>query len=147
MMGTAMRERDPVALMHEAQRMNTEAELEEILAKWHQWQQGYRLVKAFNDRALVVGEYEASRDSKRKHLDLERADEELDDYRMRQVDFEVSEMEHPHKAAIYELARCLTTGVYVWISPRLPSDKEVREVIVRNARRILTARLQSAGVM
>lgn len=74
-------------------------------------------------------------------------DEEITSKIMRAVDFQVSEMQDPHRSAIYVLARNCYTGRSVWISPRLPANVEERAVIVLEARNMLTRRLMSAGVI
>ncbi|RYF24997.1 MAG: hypothetical protein EOO23_09210 [Comamonadaceae bacterium] len=66
---------------------------------------------------------------------------------MKALDFHVGEMADPHRAAIYVLARNCYTGRSVWISPRLPTDREEREVVIQEARNRLTRSLMAAGVM
>jgi hypothetical protein len=75
------------------------------------------------------------------------ADDTVNTAQMKAVDFQVGEMKDPHRAAIHVLARNCYTGHAVWISPRLPADKETRVVIVLEARNMLTRKLMAAGVM
>lgn len=75
------------------------------------------------------------------------ADDTVNSAQMKAVDFHVSEMQDPHRAAIHVLARNCYTGRSVWISPRLPVDREERAVVVMEARIILTRRLMAAGMM
>ncbi len=56
-------------------------------------------------------------------------------------------MVDPHRAAALILARNCYTGRSVWISPRLPADREERAVVVLEARNMLTRRLMAAGVI
>jgi len=125
-------------------RNDSDAILDDILIRWHQWQGGAKVGRGFNNRALVCGDFRVSR----QHDDLNGAlDDDLENTVMRQVDFEVSEMRDPFKAAIYCLARALVVGAQVFTSPRLPADKAERDAILRQARIILVGRLLSAGVM
>ena len=75
------------------------------------------------------------------------ADDTVNHAQMKALDFHVSEMQDPHRAAIHVLARNCYTGRSVWLSPRLPADREERAVIVMEARNILTRRLMAAGVI
>jgi hypothetical protein len=119
-------------------------DLEAVLCRWHQWQQSHRFGRGYNSRSLVCGEYRASR----QYDDANGAlDDGIENAIMKTVDFQVSEMRDPHRAAVYCLAQALTIGVSVFTSPRLPIDKSERDAVVVQARRIITARLISAGVL
>jgi hypothetical protein len=121
-----------------------DAILDDLLSRWHSWMHGAKVGRGFNDSALVVGDYLTSR----QYDDMNgKLDADLDEIRSRQVDFEVGEMLHPHRTAIYVLARNLCTGHEVWMSPRLPAPGEALDQIVREARGIITARLINAGVI
>jgi hypothetical protein len=56
-------------------------------------------------------------------------------------------MPEPYRSAIYALAKNLTTGHEVFRSPRLPQSKEARDMVITQARQMVTARLISAGVL
>jgi len=119
-------------------------ELESLLSRWHHWQGGYKATRGFKSRALVVGDYQVSR----QYDDLSGAlDDDLENATMRKIDFEVSEMKDPHRAAIYCLARALCIGAAVFTSPRLPADPKERAGVVAKARVLLVLRLVNAGVM
>ena len=66
---------------------------------------------------------------------------------MRTIDFNVQEMDDPHRTAIHFLAKNLTVGATVFTSPRLPQDKAALLLVTAEARAMLTARLISAGVV
>lgn len=121
-----------------------DSSLDSLLCEWHQWQKCARVGRSFNNRALVCGEYRTSRQYDDANGALDHA---LDVSRWKQVDFEVSEMVDPYRAAIYVLARQLTVGVMVFSSPRLPRDPDESRAVVRTARGQLAARLVSAGVI
>jgi len=121
----------------------TAAWLDELLCSWHQWARTARVTRGFNERATVLGDTATSR----QYDDMNGAlDADLDELRMRQVDFEVSEMRDPHKAAIHVLARALTFGTWVFLSPRMPACPLQRAALVDAARVILTGRLIAAGL-
>lgn len=119
-------------------------ELDSLLSRWHHWQGGHKATRGFKSKALVVGDYQVSR----QYDDLSGAlDDDLENATMRKVEFEVSEMKDPHRAAIYCLARALCIGVAVFASPRLPTDPRERADVVAKARVLISARLVGAGVM
>jgi len=117
--------------------------LDGLLAAWHQWQR-VQPVRGFGSRALVCGEYVTSRQYDDSNGALDAA---LEQRTMKSVDFQVSQMVDPFKAAIYANARALAVGCSVWSSPRLPQDAGERQAVVLHARAILARRLQSAGVL
>lgn len=118
--------------------------LDEILCRWHAWQQRDTVGRGYNRRALVCGDYRISRQYDDENGAL---DDSIESDIMRTVDFQVQQMKDPHRAAIYALARALVVGARVWTSPRLPQDRMERIECVAMARTLLTNRLRSAGVM
>lgn len=118
--------------------------LESILCRWHQWQQADRVGRGFNRRSLVFGDYRVSRQYDDENSALDAG---IEHDTMKAVDFQVTEMKDPHRAAIYCLAQALTVGVAVFTSPRLPWDKEERAAVVAQARKIITGKLMAAGVL
>jgi hypothetical protein len=120
------------------------AALDDILSRWHSWQGGFKAVRGFKGRALVVGDFRISR---QYDADNGALDDEIEDAVMQQVDFEVNEMGDPHRSAIYALARALSLGLMVFSSARLPADPREKQIIINTARGILIARLVGAGVI
>lgn len=120
----------------------TAAALDDLLSRWHHWASSRPACKGFAPKALVCGDYRTSR----QYDDTNGAlDDDLDASTMRTVDFQVSEMADPWRSAIYALARSLSCGYAVWSSPRIaPGD---RQAVEAEARKRLTARLVSAGVL
>jgi hypothetical protein len=118
--------------------------LDDLLSRWHHWQQSERVVRGFNRKALVIGDFKISRQYDDANGQL---DADLEDRIMRQVDFQVRQMEDPHRAAIYVNARALLLGVMVFTSPRLPSDTQARRQMVLQARCMLAHRLAQHGLM
>lgn len=119
-------------------------QLESLLCQWHQWADKKIGVRGYNSKALVCGDFRVSR----QYDDISGAlDDELDNTTMKTIDFQVTEMPDPYRSAIYALAKNLTTGHEVFRSPRLPESKEARDMVIAQARNMLTARLISAGVL
>lgn len=124
---------------------DSDAILDDILSRWHVWQQAARVGRGHADRAMVCGEnYRPSRQYDDSNGKL---DDDLNSFRCKAVDFAVSGMDDPWRAAVYVNARNLSTGREVWRSPRLPEDKAQRTEIVKQARGQLVRLLMSAGVM
>ena len=124
-------------------RNDSKAILDDILSRWHSWARGYRPVTTRGADPM----FREARSSKQWDSMDDVIDEEITAKIMKAVDFQVSEMQDPHRSAIYVLARNCYTGRSVWISPRLPANVEERAVIVLEARNLLTRRLMSAGVI
>lgn len=121
------------------------AQLDQILCLFHAWMQGSKVGRGFNSRALVIGDFrnvQVQYDSQ-----LEQTDVDLDASRCRVVDFAVLETSEPWRAALYEDARNLYTGLAVWNSPRLPRDPISREIICEEARQLLAMRLIGDGLI
>lgn len=120
------------------------AELDDLLSRWHQWQQGERVARGYAPKALVVGNFRSSRQYDDANGQL---DADLEHRTMRVLDHQVREMAEPWRAALYADARACMLGIAVFTSPRLPADRQERERIVQQARRQLAARLSVVGVM
>lgn len=122
---------------------DSSAILDDLLSRWHGWSRNYIPVP-------TCGADPMFRNSKSPH-GYQSADEVTDaaveKNQMEAVDFQVSEMQDPHRSAIYIHARNCYTGRNVWLSPRLPADPLERARILGEAKGLLTRRLLSAGVM
>lgn len=77
----------------------------------------------------------------------EIVESELTSDTMKAIDFEVGEVQEPHRSAIYAHARNLASRHAVWTSPRLPQDPGARALLVAEARLKLMRRLLLAGIM
>lgn len=122
--------------------------LDDLLSRWHSWARAYIPIPTCGADPM----FRNVKISKTWDSTSDAFDDELNNRLMEAIDFQVSEMpdEPParaYRSAIYVLARNLSTGRSVWLSPRLPKDQMERAVIVLEARNILTRRLLSAGVM
>lgn len=124
---------------------DADAILDDLLARWHAWQQGTHVGRGHADRALVCGDnYRPSRQYDDENGKL---DDDLDARRSRAVDHAASKLTDPYRAAIYCNARNLATGRTVWHSPRLPTDPAARDRVLFCARVQMVKLLVSAGVM
>ena len=122
----------------------TAAILDDLLIRWHHACQHYRHTRGFNARSAGMDGYRCSR----QYDDTNGAlDQHLEASQIEAVDFEVSQLTEPSRSAIHADARNLSTGIAVFSSPRLPTDPQKRQEVILVARVMLTARLQSAGVM
>lgn len=122
----------------------TEADqiLDDLLARFHAWAQSHR-----PGTRTACPMFRNAKSGRGWDFSEDIIEDELMGATMRAIDFQVSEMADPYRTAIHFLARNLSTGRNVWLSPRLPADPLERGVIVREARTMLTRRLIAAGVM
>ena len=126
--------------------MKNEADdlLDDVLSRWHSWSAGQSVIAGHAKRSAGMESYRPSR----QYDDANGAlDSDLDHMRCKQVDFDVRQLPQPHQTAIYVDARNLCTGVAVWGNPRLPSDPGKREIVVIEARSMLTKKLLASGVL
>ena len=117
--------------------------LDSLLSQWHHWARSYIPVP-------VCGADPMFRNAKSPHgyeSAADVTDAAVERTQMKTVDFQVGEMQDPHRSAIYIHARNCHTGRNVWLSPRLPADPLERARILGEAKAILIAKLFSSGVM
>jgi len=117
--------------------------LEDLLSRWHAWGKSYKA----NQQAPSDPMFRNAKTGRGWDSIDEIIEDDLMGSTLEAIDFHVSEMQDPHRTAIYFLARNLYTGRSVWLSKRLPEDPLERGVIVAEARNQLTRRLMAAGVM
>lgn len=124
-------------------RDDTKAILDDILARWHHHCKLFRVVRSPSADPM----FRQALSSKGWDETSDIAEAEINRKIMKAVDFQVSEMVDPYRAAIYAVARNCYTGHAVWQSPRLPKDPLERGAIVVEARSLLLRRLMAAGVL
>lgn len=124
-------------------RDETDAILDDLLARFHHWMDGFRVCPTPGADPMFRGVKSG------RHWDTtdQIVDDEVNSGQMEAMEFEVGEMQEPHRTAIYVNARNCYTGRSVWLSPRLPQDPAIRAVILLEARTELIRRLLRAGVM
>lgn len=125
--------------------MKNEADqiLDDLLSRWHGWARGYKPVPQCSADPM----FRNARSAKGYDTTADLVADEVESGQLEAVDFHVSEMQDPHRSAIYCYARNQYTGVSVWGSPRLPQDPIERGIVVMEAKNQLTRRLINAGVM
>ncbi len=133
------------ALLEMTKSQRSEA-LDDLLSRWHHWQTQSMTTTArgYAHRSLVTGDYVTSR----QYDDANGAlyDDEEQQI-MRAVQANVDNMDEPYRSAIHVIARGLCLGVSVFQSPRLPHLPADRDRVIEHARKWLTLRLVSAGLM
>lgn len=131
-------------MFHAATRAARAELLDDLLSRWHHWQQAASVGRGFDGRSAVVGQFRTSRQYDDDNGALYDDEEhEL----MRAVDFAVRELGADQTLVLHHQARALMLGVDVFRSPRLPADAAAREQLLADARRLLMARLAAAGVL
>jgi hypothetical protein len=121
----------------------TDAILDDLLSRWHSWCRGNRYI----NEASADPSFRSARSSRQWDTLDEVIESDLTSSTMKAIDFQVGEMKDPHRSAIYINARNCATGREVWMSPRLPQNKEERQALIREARGMLMRRLSSVGVI
>jgi len=117
--------------------------LDDILSRWHSWAKNYKA----NQQTPRDPVFRDAKSGRGWDSTDEIIEDEITNSMMEAVDFQVGEMRDPHRAAVYVLARNLSTGRHVWLSPRLPADPLERAAVVAEARNVLTRKLMACGVM
>lgn len=117
--------------------------LDDLLARYHAWAKGYMPVPVCGADPM----FRNAKSGRGYDSVSEVIEDELHGSTMEAVDFNIGEIQEPHRAALYVLARNCYTGRQVWISPRLPKDPLERGAIIIEARNQLTKRLMAAGVL
>lgn len=121
---------------------DSSAILDDLLSRWHSYCRTYNS----SERSCSPMFQSALRAKGEQTLDAISEDAWYGGT-MKAIDFQVGEMQDPHRTAIYVHARNCYTGRSVWMSPRLPRDPMERQVILSEAKAEITRRLISAGVM
>jgi hypothetical protein len=126
------------------------ARLDDLLSRWHHKCKMYQIAR---QQSSTPGFREAV-SSRSWDSTSDIADDAYLRLAMKAIDFALlgdrnsqGAIPDPHNAALKLLARNLSTGRSVWLSPRLPQDAVERATVVAEARNILTRRLQACGVM
>lgn len=108
--------------------------LNEILREWHSWSANDSVGRGF-------GRHSAScRVGPGGTTSWEVAD-------METVDAVIDTIPQPHRTALAFQARNLNSRAEVWKSPRLPENWEERQILLMEARNMLTRGLIGKGVL
>jgi hypothetical protein len=123
-------------------RLSPNAALDDLLSRWHHYCDNQPACRGYSPKSLVCGDYRVSRQYDDQNGAL---DSDVESSIMETVNFQISEIDDPHRSCLHALARSIYCGYAVWSSPRIPYEK--RKEVEAAARLMLTARLVSAGVM
>ena len=104
----------------------------DLLASWHQWSSNYTLGHGFPSVNMNCRQSRTSRQYDDANGGL---DAHIDHLLMEAVDGVIDSIEQPWRTALSVQARNLATGYSVWTSPRLPSCRDARAVLVADARK------------
>jgi hypothetical protein len=139
-----------------------EASLEDLLIRWWNWKSPIQPARGFNRASLGFEDYRSSRQYDSKWVsdcsDSEHWREagwngngaiydEEEAQIMRAVEREINAMDSTVRAVVYVLARALTMGISVLISPRLPENKAERDAMVGLAKVAAVDRFKAAGLI
>jgi hypothetical protein len=123
---------------------SVDVQLDRLLILWHEVTSEYRTERTYNVPSFVLS-YQSPKHNDWRHHEI--GDELEDKTTASVVGICIDRLEQPWQTAIRMQARNLATGHAVWFSPRLPADKEAREVILLEARNMLLVQLRREGVM
>lgn len=121
--------------------------LDDLLIKWHQYREGYKLSRGYSGQDSTCKDYRAP-----THFDWSNgaAEARADALEVAAVE---EAMEHVpntprrwYTALAFE-ARNLSSGAAVWSSPVLPRNEDELEVLVLEARNKLLLELRKGGVL
>ena len=124
--------------------------LSDLLSRWHGWCRGSR----YQNEVAADPAFKGHRSSRQWDSLDEVIDSDLTSSTMKAIDFAVTGdergqggLDEPYRSAIFIEARNCYTGRQVWLSPRLPQDREQRKALIGEARGMLLKRLIACGVI
>ncbi len=117
--------------------------LSDLLARWHRWSVHTPPATGYYKENPSCKMYRASRqyDTENGAFDTDR-----ENSTMEAIDHAIDRLQQPWKTAVEFNARNLATGVWVWMSPRLPADDIERAHLLMHARAKLLLLLEQRGV-
>ena len=107
--------------------------LNEYLREWHIWGSGDSLAEGYPSRSPSCA--------------LGPAGSNGDEVDMETVDAVIDSIPQPHRTALAFQARNLHSRAQVWSSPRLPANWEERQILLMEARNMLTRGLMAKGLI
>lgn len=115
-----------------------------LLADWHQWSRHTAQRSGLPGRAAGFGQSRSnSQFDWENGLEAEMVDRRI----MEGFDAAIQRVPQPWLTALQFEARNLVTGYNVWTSPRLPVNREERDVLILEARNRLLKELARDGVL
>ena len=102
----------------------------DMLVFWWRYERGWLPVAGYPEECPSTRGYKVS-----SQYDTDNGAEETDARGMlaKRIGHAVASIDEPYRSALYLLARNSSTGVSVWISPRLPTDDTERAQLVAEA--------------
>jgi hypothetical protein len=121
--------------------------LNELLVMWHEFRQGYSCGQGFAGRDATCRDFQTP-----THWDWKNGalDGRVDAITAQGVSDAVDTIPNTPRrwnTALSFEARNLASRVAVWTSPVLPKDREELEILVLEARTMLTDKLRKAGIL
>ena len=105
--------------------------IDDALRLWHRWASAGRPVEGYPTECPSCRMSKASRRQESQYDDAE-SDHANDLAAL--IDQIIGRMQDPYRTALHLNARNIATGHYVWVSARLPEDRQERAAIVGKAR-------------
>lgn len=115
-----------------------------LLADWHHWCHHTSHRAGHAGKAAVFGQ---SRSNSQYDWENGLESEAIDRRIMQGFDASINRIPQPWLTALQFEARNLAVRHQVWVSPRLPQDREEREVLILEARNRLLKELAKDGVL
>lgn len=115
-----------------------------LLADWHQWSRHTAYRSGLPGKAPGFGSTRSnSQYDWQNNVESDLVDKRI----MEGFDAAAQRVQQPWLTALQFEARNLVTGHQVWISPRLPQDREERAALILEARNLLLKELSRDGVL
>lgn len=121
-----------------------QAVLSSMLAEWHHYCRHTAEKHGFAGKAAVFGQ---SRSNSQFDWENGIESDRVDRLIMQGFDSAINRIKQPYLTALQFEARNLVARHQVWTSPRLPVNKQEREVLILEARVLLLKELASDGVL
>lgn len=128
-------------------RDDIDAILDDLLARWHKYTQGYRFSAGYSGVSSTTRNYQTP-----THWDWGNGavEDRMEKVQMQAVSEAIERVPNdprPWRTMIQFEARNLATAAQVWTSPRLPADKNEFEILRLEARNKALKELNKQGVM
>ena len=118
--------------------MKRDIDLIELLCLWWRHESQWTPVEGYPRECPSTAGYRASR-----QYDDQNGSQEADARSQLAVHIGhiVAAIEEPYRSALHMVARNRSSGVSVWVSPRLPADKDARAAVVAEAMELFAGAL------
>lgn len=118
--------------------MKRDIDLIELLCLWHKRMSNWTPVEGYPRECPSTSGFKGSR----QFDDVNGQQEaEFTSRLVARLDGIIRSIEEPYQSALCLLARNKASGISVWVSPRLPADKDARAVVVARALELFAGEL------